>query len=550
MSTSGSRDLVGHWPLTADLRDQGPNGLHGRPLGELRVTSEGTRFHGGSLRVRSSPVLAVDDELTVSAWVRLPERRATVAGDLVTRFDPRRREGFGLTFADGSALGSQSNTRHLVFGADWGTQPAWEPVGRPGSALHVGSLAVYDGHLYAGTFEDGEDDTGRVYRLDGVAWTDTGAPVSANAVSALAVHDGALYAGTSHARAGGSGLPDERNTTPGGEVLRLDATGTWSSTGRAGDSDGIGALVSFDGSLFAMSSYRQGVHRLVEGQRWVSAGTPGRRLLALGVHRGVLYGLGNDHANVEDAIAQTRAGIVVAARSSRGGGGVFRWHGGTVWRSLGLQPETTQVYSMAVHDGAIHIGTWPTGLVFRRVGERWVRRGRLGGETEVMGMLTYNGMLYAGTVPHAEVHRFDDGGSWTRVGTLDETPDALYRRASSMAVFDGRLFVGTLPSGMVWAMDTGQCVSLASEFPGGWHHVAAIRSSASVSLLLDGDLVATRAGYAAPSHIAPDVDLLIGGGRQDGFDGWLRDVMVHRRALAPQEIRRLARVPGHASRAT
>jgi hypothetical protein len=538
--------LIGSWPLTGDFADEGPHGLHGVAVGEVDSTPNGTRFAGGHVRVATSPRMDAGGALTVAAWVRLPKVRRAVAGDVLSRFDPARRRGFNLWFADGSVIGSQSNTRNVAFGIDDGSDPRWEDVGRPGDAVYVAALAVHDGHLYAGTYEAGLTSVGRVYRLEEGRWTDTGAPVHANAVTALAVHDGALFAGTTFMRAGGSALPDSENTTPGGDVLRFDGATWWTSTGKVGATDSIGALVSFDGDLFAMSSYSQGVFRLGDGQGWRSAGSPGRRLLALGIHRGGLYGAGNDHASVEDAIAKTRAGIVVEARSTEGGGGMFRWENGTAWRSLGMQPDTTQVYSIGVHDGDLWIGTWPNGLVFQGVGDGWDLRGRLGDETEVMGMVTYNGTLYGGTLPHAEVHRYESHSRWTRIGVLDETPDVMYRRAASMAVFSGRLYVGTLPSGSVRAMRTGRAVSLDRAYPSGWHHLAAVRSGDVVSLHLDGMLVATDPadpagqGDGLDDALGAGVDLLIGGGRQDGLQGWMRDVVMVRAALDAAAIGRLA----------
>jgi hypothetical protein len=534
--------LIGHWPLVGGFEDVGPHALHGEAMGDVRPSPAGTRFAGGHVVVPSRRAMDAGQALTAAMWVRLPDARRAVAGDLLTRFDRDARRGFNLWFADGSAIGSQSNTRQLAFGIDDGSTPEWERIGRPGEAVYVAALADFDGRLYAGTYEASAANVGCVYRLDDAGWSDVGAPVAANAVTALAVHRDALYAGTTFMRAGGSGLPDAVNATPGGDVLRYDGSGGWTSTGRAGETDSIGALVSFDGDLFAMSSYAQGVYRLVEGRGWIPAGTPGRRLLALGIHRGALYGAGNDHASVEEAIAKTRAGIVIEPRSTEGGGGMFRWDGGTAWHGVGMQPDTTQVYSIAVHDGDLHIGTWPTGLVFRRMGESWERCGRLGEETEVMGLVTYNGALYGGTVPHAEVHRHEAGDRWTRVGVLDETPGAMYRRAASMAVHRGRLHVGTLPSGAVWSMRTGRVASHDHALPPGWHHAAAVCTPGSVSIYLDGSLVATDAGEGLDGALRSTADLLIGGGRQDGLQGWLRDVVLIRSALDEREIRGLAAV--------
>ena len=45
--------------------------------------------------------------------------------------------------------------------------------------------------------------------------------------------------------------------------------------------------------------------------------------------------------------------------------------------------------------------------------------GRLEDEKEVMAMAVYNGKLYAGTLPLAKVYRYEGGTTWTNTGQLD-----------------------------------------------------------------------------------------------------------------------------------
>ena len=73
-----------------------------------------------------------------------------------------------------------------------------------------------------------------------------------------------------------------------------------------------------------------------------------------------------------------------------------------------------------------------------------------------MGMMVYNGKLYAGTLPTGSVYRYDGEGEWVSTGQLDTTPDVKYRRAWTMAVYQGRLFCGTLPSGNVLSLEAGR----------------------------------------------------------------------------------------------
>jgi hypothetical protein len=430
-----------------------------------------------------------------------------------------------------------------MFGLDAGTRPVWTDLGSPSpAAIMVAGLAVVDGSLYAATWEGPPEERGHVYRLDGTTWTDCGAPWDCNAVTRLAVHGDRLYAGVSRLRGGGSGLPDSANQAPGGRILRYEGEQDWTDLGRLGDADSVAGLVPFGGELYAIPMYSEGLYRFVEPGRWEWCGSPGRRLLALAVHENALYGAGNDHADVTSAIAQTAAGIVVPQQSPEGGGGIFRYDGGTSWTSLGLQPDTTQVYSIETYDGEMHIGTWPNGVVYRRgpSGE-WRSCGGLGEETEVMNLLAFNGLLYAGTLPRAMLFRMDGPASWSEIGRLDWTPDVLYRRAASMAVHRGRLVVGTLPSGRVHSMRTGQAVSAGRAMPAGEHHVAAVRRGPTLELFLDGALVATeRDPTGAVLDLGPLPALTPGRGPRARFAAGVTDAKLHSRAMDAAEIARLA----------
>jgi hypothetical protein len=159
-----------------------------------------------------------------------------------------------------------------------------------------------------------------------------------------------------------------------------------------------------------------------------------------------------------------------------------------------------------------------------------------------MGMAVHSGKLYAGTLPSAEVYRYDDGNTWTRVGTLDQTPDVKYRRAWTMTECHGRLYCGTLPSGKVWSMAAGHNVTYDKELPSGWHHLAAIRRGRQLRLYLDGKSIASAELQNLPSlNIDNAAPLLIGFGPNDYLNGSLRDVRLYSRALQDDEVAALAR---------
>jgi len=155
-------------------------------------------------------------------------------------------------------------------------------------------------------------------------------------------------------------------------------------------------------------------------------------------------------------------------------------------------------------------------------------------------MPVYNGKLYAGTLPLADVYRFDGGRKWTNVGQLDKTPKVRYRRAWTMAVFDGKLFCGTLPSGHVLSLEAGKCATYDRELPPGWHHLAAVKTKDRLHIYLDGKPVAQSTAFRPGAYdLQPKSSLKIGFGQHDYFNGKLRDVRLYNRALSPAEVSKM-----------
>jgi len=157
-----------------------------------------------------------------------------------------------------------------------------------------------------------------------------------------------------------------------------------------------------------------------------------------------------------------------------------------------------------------------------------------------MGMLVYNGKMYAGTLPLAEVYRYDGGSNWTLLDRLDHTPDVRYRRAWSLAVFDGKLFVGTLPSGHVYSIEAGKSVSYDRELEPGWKHLIAQRSGKNLKFYIDGALEVTSSEFDPTDiNLSNEADLQIGFGTHDYFYGNMSDVRVYNRAITDDEIQNL-----------
>ena len=552
--------LIGHYKLSGDCRDHSGNGRDGRNHG-VAFTADGAAFDGRTsfIEIPSGPLLRTGD-FSISVRAHTAERLDDVLGDLLSQYDPVARTGFNFTIRNCAGVTtSQTHHRHLHFGIDAGRiDPAWTDCGRPGNNLYVQALAVHEGQLYAGTFEHGADEAGHVYcYAGGKEWIDCGSPDRCNSISALAVYNGKLYAGASRYMAAGSALPESPNQRPGGRIYRYEGGKEWTDCGKlAGPSsgrvahpdvrhfpgwrpeevDGIHNLTVFDGILYAIPMYHQGLFRYEGGTTWTDCGSPGVRLMSLTPFNGHLYGAGNE--------GQIR-------------GGVYRYEEGETWTRTGDQPGVTQVYSFAIHEGKMYVGTWPDGTVFRHDreggrrsgessggGETWTNVGRLGQEKEVMGMMVYNGKLYAGTLPLAEVYRYDGGTTWTRTGQLDTTPDVRYRRAWSMAVYQGKLFCGTLPSGHVFALEAGKNVTHDHELAPGWRHLVAVRHNDRLKLYVDGMLVAASSPFdPADYDLSNDGPLRIGFGAHDHFNGRMSDLRLYNRALTDAEVSALHHLP-------
>jgi hypothetical protein len=171
----------------------------------------------------------------------------------------------------------------------------------------------------------------------------------------------------------------------------------------------------------------------------------------------------------------------------------------------------------------------------------WTDVGRLGEELEVMGMLVHNGRLIAGTLPLAEIYSFDGVDQWTRSARLDHTPDVQYRRAWTMAEYDGKVFCSTLPSGRIYSYEAGRNVQNGTTFPGGWQHVAAMRTKGRLALFLNGELLASRELPAGEEYnLTTDRPLRIGFGENNYFRGSLADVRLYERSLTAAELKALA----------
>ena len=118
------------------------------------------------------------------------------------------------------------------------------------------------------------------------------------------------------------------------------------------------------------------------------------------------------------------------------------------------------------------------------------------------------------------------------------------RRVWSMAVYQGKLFGGTLPSGHVWSVEAGKMATWDEGFPDGWHHVAAVKDAACLKLYVDGRQVAASGALNPGSYDLTTAEpLRIGFGAHEHFNGRMSDVRVYNRSFAPTEVAALASRP-------
>ncbi len=544
MNTKLSEGPIAHWPFTEDCQDT--DGVYSVEKRNVQLLVDGPGgslptavfFNGldSSIEVGDHPRLKFGrEDFSVAVWIET-DRLADVVGDIVSKFDADARKGLnlGVITNTGVTVTTQPNYRNIHFGIDDARMDQqWADCGRPGSAVHIQSLAVIQESLYAGTFELGAGEVGHLWRYAGEGkWVDLGAsPDGSNSVTSITEYDGAVHCCTGRYNPMGSRLGPAQNTRPGGRAYRVESEGRWIECGHPGADDAVPedqpttgyetgkadeavALTVYHGELYCASHHRRGAFRYEGGQRWKYIG-PHERLMSFTIFRDRLYTLVN-------------------------GGPVYRYEGGEDWTYCGTPAGSTQTYSAVTYQGHLYAGTWPECEVLRYDGEEgWTNMGRIGYEREVMAMALYNGKVYLGTLPMANVWRMDRG-DFTFVGNIDNTPTVFLRRVWSMAVHQGKLFAGTLPSGHVLSLESGRMATHDQAFPPGWHHVVAAREGNCLKLYLDGQLVSTSSSFHPTDYdLANDQPLRIGFGNSQHFRGSMCDLRIYNRALSLQEVQQL-----------
>ena len=455
------------------------------------------------------------------------------SGDLLSQFDSKERRGFCLTLSSlAAACTSQTHTRKLVFGIDAGTDPNWVDVGNPGGqTVYPFALCEFRGQMHVGVFTNAGADSAAVYRFDeALGWVDCGFPGRGNAASAMVVLDNTLYVADSTYDARGTDLSMAMNMNmeSDGRIYAFDGT-KWRDCGRVSECLMVGCLVVLDGTLYATAF-----------QQFTDAKSRPDCGLYRMVHVGKWEFCGNPGERVVPIIPWR--GKLVAGGWNKGG--IYCYDPvAKSWDSWGRPPfeETTQIYSFVQYKGELLAGTWRVAKVFAIEGPNKFRDiGTMGNELEVMAMAVFNGKLYGGTLPLGQIYRFEHDNCWSLIDRLDHT-DTKYRRIWSMAVTGGHLYCGAVPSGHIYRLIAGDVVSSDEPLPKGWHHIVARRKDNRLSLHVDGRRVAEQSQVSSwlndrALDLTTDAKLVIGGGPSGSWQGEISKVSIHLRALSEDEI--------------
>lgn len=540
--------LIGYWKLQGDARDSSGSGNDGINHGVDLATGA---FNGRDayIEVPHAPSLQLGgSDFSVSEWVWTPRGLTDTPGDLVTKFDTIYRRGLNLSLVGNtSGYNGPGDLRQLFFGLDNGTFGQWTDCGRPNPHSHSSDAAtVFNGDLYVGTIDAADEKYwAHVYRYQGgQQWEDLGrvGDRKTRGIYGMVVHDGELYAATT------SSHNKQRPEMDFGRVYRYRGGQNWEEIGQPGACHHLSALASFNGKLY-VTAYMEDepghCFEYVGDRQWHECGTFDGLPHSLGLHDGRLH------------LAFPK-------------GEVFAYEGqGTDWEHLGNPfgafQICKQIHALGVHRGELYAGCWPTGRMAVRRGGAWIDLERVGDSIEIVGIANYNGSLYTGSIPRAEVSRLDGQGQWSSIRRLFDPPGFEpvpvivrdrqfvqdWTRASSMTVYHGELFVTTatcyrrnidpLPPpddmrGRVFSYAAGEAVSHDHDLGHGWKHVAAVRSGNRLTLYVDGRRAASATSDRDPIDSSSEVPLLIGFGPQSHFHGRMREVRLYNRALSDDEI--------------
>ncbi|MCG3148641.1 MAG: hypothetical protein PCFJNLEI_02086 [Verrucomicrobiae bacterium] len=529
--------LIAHWRLNADARDS---------VGALHAEAQTVAFQDGAavfngvdscVTVPDHPLLQFGTRpFKLTAQVKLSAPPAIASGEVVSKFDAARRNGFSIRIGSSKpGYSSISDARNVHASIDDAKLGEWQDHGKPWlTNTLVSTLTVFRGDLYTGIADamPGEN-TPAIFRFrGGTEWEYCGkldVDPRTRSVMSMIVHAGALYVGTGNWNWDKS-LQGNCGPT---HVFRYEGGTRWHDCGEFGTGKRVLSLASFDGKLYAGDD-RGMVHRMDDDGKWTWCGQLGQhdRVNAMMIFQGRLYGAPH--------------------------GAIFRYDGGTEWTCVGGLPDRrdglfgeNQTHTLQVYNSHLWAGMWPQGKVLRcEAPGRWTDTGQLGGQypiNEINDLAVYNGKLYAGVIPLAEVYRYETDGQWANIGRLvqneamDETSIRTWNRVPCLTVYRGRLFAGTSSchgdaaekphphAGRVYSIEAGRNVSFDDDLGSDWHEIAFERDATELRLSIDNKLVGRSVAFTAGDYnLSNTQPLCFGVGPQSHLAGAIREVRLFR----------------------
>lgn len=546
--------LVGYWKLEKDCRDYSGKDNHG--------VNHGVNFGTGEWKKAYVEVPSKDSinfgagDFSISALVYTEKDMTDVVGDIMSKYDAEKRKGFNLNIA-ASAPGysSQGNDKHVYFGIDNGTMSEWEDCGRPMADCNfVTALTVFNGDLYVGTSDSTKAENWcHVFRYRGNGkWEDCGRLDNRKitTANAMVVHDGNLYVTISNygwtnwENPGWGGRPKRSHSELDTEshVYRYKGGKEWEDCGKIpGKGISIRAMASYKGKLF-VSGFDCGVCEYEGGTQRKQHG--GGCQISMAVLDGKLY--------------VGKGGEVVA-------------YDGQKWVSTGnpcLTNACSQIHCLEGYRGELYAGTWPLGKIAVYRDGKWVDCGKLPDTPEIYSFVVYNGKFYTGTIPYADIFRYEGTTNWTHlkrfVPQLLPTSKSMtlgsgapnvpgwrnYARPTSLTIYDGKLYLslGSGSSnlkdapcdnrGKVFCMEVGKNVSYDKDMGFGWKHVAAVKKGGKLKLYVNGDLVkeSSTSFNAGDYDVSNNEPLKIGFGEMNYFSGKIKEVRLYNKVLGNDAV--------------
>ena len=548
MQESLKQGLTGYWQLQDDCLDRSGYGNHGK--GHGADVSDGL-FDGRSdfVEISSSPTLNFGiGDFSLCAWVWTDKDIDDVIGDVLSKYDSKQRKGWTLNIKSSSGgYNSCGDDRQVHFGIDDAIISDWQDCGRPSLTSNYvsNSLTVYDGNLYAGiTDAEKEEDWCHVFRyLGGTDWHDCGrvGNLKARGVGPLIVHKGNLYSATWNYDWTRVGISRSGRPPYEADFCRVYryADGTdWDNCGQPGFNKRLFSMASFRGNLYVVGDDKK-CYVYEGGEDWRPCGEFPNYAHPMAVHDGRLF-----------------AGVLNPA-------GVHAFDGKN-WKSLGnpygSEERCNQIHAMEVYQGRFYVTTWPEGMVaMLGDNEEWIDCGRLGDSIEINGLTVYNGKLYGGTIPRAEVFRYDGEKNWASIKRFLDPEGYEFRnsdewaRVTSLTVHDGRMFasMGSCTSshldapcdfrGKVYSMEAGKCVSFGRDIGSGWKHLTAVKRNDHLEIFIYGRKESVSTIYDPNRfNLSNAQSLRIGLGEMDYFSGKIREVRIYNRAINDEEAKILA----------